>query len=179
MSQYYKIINNKGGLIGALDKKDFTNQASIYLLNDTTLNVGFEKLICAVKYKNSNFVQNKYYYTNIWSIACEPCVDEIPLLDKIVMPFNKSLNCLMVSPYSDKAVNNFLLKRQIQMQNFTFINGMIDFISGVYNEINMKKQSFPLHVVLDQNGMCLAYLHGAFHDIESATPLTNYLNQLK
>ena len=110
---------------------------------------------------------------------CKACSDEMPFLDLLPEKFDKNIGCVMVSSHSNEAVNNFLKSKAIEMENFVFVNEMIDFISGIYNEIEVKNQSFPLHVVLDKKGNCLAYLFGSFNDEVSAAPLINFINNLE
>lgn len=157
------------------DQKRF--DASLFGLNETILEKGFKKF--KQKLDNKTALQNNnYYYINVWNIACKPCSDEMPFIDALTGKFKKDLACIMVSSHSDEAVNNFIRNKGIKMENFIFVNEMLDFISGIYNEIRVRNQSFPLHVVLDKKGDCLAYLFGAFYDEASAAPLINFINQL-
>ena len=152
---------------------------SFFILNRTKLKQGFKGFTNELHKQNPKLLQNNYFYLNIWAIICKPCIDEIPFIDNLPEKFNKSLTCVMVSAYSNGAVNNFIKNKNVIMNNFTFINEMIDFISGIYNEIEVKSQSFPLHVILDKKGNCLAYLFGTIHDENSAAPLINFINSLE
>ena len=132
-----------------------------------------------IEKKDIYFSKKKYLYVNIWNILCEPCLEEMPLINKLVRKFDKELVCVMVSQHSDKAVNNFIKEKKIEMGNFIFINNMMAFISEIHNEIEAKERAFPLHVVLDKNGNCLAYLFGSFNDEVSTAPLIDFINGLK
>jgi thiol-disulfide isomerase/thioredoxin len=151
--------------------------SSSFILNNTNLKLGFEIFTKALEEQKPELLKNNFLYINIWSIVCKPCSDEIPFLDSLPQKINKSISYLMVSSHSEDAVTNFLKNKEIQMKNFIFVNEMIDFISGIYNEIEVKNQSFPLHVVLDKEGNCLAYLFGSIDDM-TAAPLVNFINNL-
>ncbi len=164
------------------NKSDFKISGGIhssFLINNSILQQEFEKFVISLKAKNAHLLEKRYYYINIWSMACKPCLDEIPLIDSLLSSFTNQITYVMVSSHSNEAVSNFLKNKNIEMKNFVFLNEMIDFISGIYNEIEVKKQSFPLHVVLDKKGNCLAYLFGAIHDENSAAPLINFIKTLK
>lgn len=152
--------------------------SSEFILNNTPLKQGFEMFINELKDQKTDLLQYNYFYVNIWSIICKPCLDEMPFIDDLPEKINKGLACVMVSAHSNKAVNNFLENKNKKMKNFIFVNEMIDFISGIYNEMEIENQSWPLHVVLDSKGNCLAYLFGAINDENSAAPLINFINSL-
>ena len=152
--------------------------SSVFLLNNTTLKKGFKEFIKLLRESDKELVNKDYFYVNIWSIACKPCSDEMPFLDLLAETFDKKIGYIMISAHSNEAVSSFLKNKRIEMKNFVFLNKMIDFISGIYNEIEVTNQAFPLHVVLDKNGNCLAYLFGAFHDENSAAPLINFIKNL-
>lgn len=168
-----------------IEKKDFLKDiklnfdSSIFTLNNSQLKHGFDILVREIRKQKPELLQNYYFYINIWSIICKPCFDEIPFIDTLPEKVNKNLTYLMISSHSNGAVNNYLENKNIKMKSFIFINEMIDFISGIYNEIELQNQSWPLHVVLDINGNCLAYLFGSIHDEKSAAPLINFINSLK
>lgn len=167
-----------------IDKIDFSKTKnnfdnSFFILNNTSLKVSFKDFTKQLKKNNPELLKKDYFYLNIWAIMCEPCIDEIPFIDELPKKTNKDLTCVMLTAYSNGAVNNFLKNKNLSMKNFIFFNEMIDFISGIYNEIEVKTQSFPLHVILDKKGNCLAFLFGSIHDDNSAAPLVNFINELK
>jgi thiol-disulfide isomerase/thioredoxin len=159
--------------------KKINSDSSSYILNDTKLKEGFKKFTIELKKQKPELLQNNYSYINIWNIICKPCFDEIPFIDNLSEKINKNISYVMVSSHSNGAVNKFIENKNLKVKNFIFINEMIDFISGIYNEIEVKSQSWPLHVVLDGEGTCLAFLFGSIHSEDSAAPLINFINDLK
>jgi hypothetical protein len=153
--------------------------SSDFILNNTSLKHGFEKFSNKLTEQYPNILFQNYIYINIWSIICKPCLDEIPYIDNLPSKFNKDLTCIMITSHSQKAVNNFISLKGVKMNNFIFLNEMIDFISGIYNAIEKKNQSWPLHVVMDKRGNCLAYIFGSIHDDFSSAPLINFINSLE
>lgn len=125
------------------------------------------------------FSQRKYFYLNIWNLACKPCVEEIPYLDFMMSKYRHKFICLMLSSHTKKAVENFLEVKKIKINNFIFIDQSGGLISRIFSEITETNPGFPLHIILDKNGNALAYLFGSIHDDVSAAPLINFINDLE
>ncbi|MGZ3883226.1 MAG: TlpA family protein disulfide reductase [Bacteroidia bacterium] len=139
----------------------------------------FELLKDKIEEQNISSCSANYFYINIWSLACKPCVDEMQFIKKMVDDFNKKIFNVLVTIHSNEAVYSFMRNKEITMENFFLINEMMNFVSGIFNEIEEKKFKVPLHIVLNRKGEVLAYLFGAFHDETSAAPLVNFINSLE
>jgi hypothetical protein len=153
--------------------------ASSFILNDTELKKGFKKFATELNKQKPGLLQNNFLYINNWSIICKPCLDEIPLHNELSVKLGNDISYCMVTHHSEEAVNKLVIKENIELKKFIFVNGMINFISGIYNEIKIVNLSFPLHIVLDSKGNVLAYLFGAFQDENSYKPIINFINKLK
>ena len=147
-------------------------------LNNTSLPDGFESFKEILKEKKQKVLAHKYYYLNVWSPDCEPCIDEIKILDSLEFTNNSNILCVFVSAYRDEVVADLLKRRKISVNNFIFVNQMINLISGLYSEIELQRQIYPAHFILDEKGTALAYLLGSIHDTRSAQPLVNFFKGL-
>lgn len=147
----------------------------LFEINDSNWSKGFQSIYNHLLLKEVDFT-NKYFYVNIWSITCQPCIDEIPIIESMVHSFNKKVVNLMVTSHSELIVDKFLQKNDISINNFILLNGKKDFISGIYNSIGVKNQIFPLHAILNNKGMPEAYLFGAFSDKSNSNPIINFIN---
>lgn len=130
------------------------------------------------KHKSITKTTSNYYYINFWSLGCKPCLDELPIVKMLPAKFNKKINCVIVSLHSDKAVNNFIKNNQINMDDFVFINNALEFTSWVYESLSLEKYFFPLHLILDSKGKILAYQKGTIPDLNSASNIINFVNEL-
>lgn len=147
-------------------------------LNRTNLKDGFTVFCEKLKENGQGYSDKEYIYINVWSVICKPCIDEIPFIGTLEKLVNKNLDYYLVCFHSDKAIETFLRNNNIKSNNLTFVNGMTDFISGIFNEIEENNLAFPLHAILNKQGDCLAYLFGSIHDEKSAAPLINFINSL-
>jgi hypothetical protein len=120
----------------------------------------------------------KYIYVNLWSLGCQPCIDELSFIDSLKDYIHKDIDYFFVSSHSDPAVSGFLNRKKISIINFIFINNMLDFISGVFNEIDINGIVFPTHVIMKRNGEILAFYCGSMNSKEEALPVINFINNL-
>lgn len=114
-----------------------------------------EKLI-GKKFSNLNFetltdnllnfkdLEGKPSLVNIWYTQCKPCVEEIPVLNKIKTKFNDKINFVSLTFNSKDEVLKFLIKNEF---NFIHLVNADAFI----NEININ--SFPINFFIDKNGI--------------------------
>lgn len=123
--------------------------------------------------------EKDFIYLNIWSIGCAPCISEIPLLEELTTKCEQNTTFVMISQHSDKAVDNFLNNRGIEISNLVLINEMDELISDIRKKINLPELVFPAHVILDKHGNVLAFLIGAFQDSDSLIPIVNFLSTRK
>ena len=131
-----------------------------------------------IKYKSKTKITSNYYYLNFWSLGCRPCLDELPIVKMLPSKFNKNINCAIVSLHSDMAVNNFIENNKISMDNYVYINNALEFTNWVYESLTLEKYFFPLHLILDSKGKILAYQKGTIPDLNSASNIIKFVNEL-
>ncbi len=81
---------------------------------------------------------------NFWFTACQPCMDEMPALNKISENFKGKVNFIAITFEKKKSVENFL---KIHKFNFTQIAGATEFIK----ELGIKH--YPKNLFIDKNGI--------------------------
>jgi hypothetical protein len=148
------------------------------LIKDRKFHNSFKKFRIELIKQKPELLNKDYFYVTIWNLGCQPCLDEITVLDSLPNEFDKNIAYVMVSAHSNKAVESYLKRNNIEIINFFLINEMVDFIFGIYNELELKNLILPLHVIFDKKEHPLAYLIGAINNRVNAMPMINYINSL-
>lgn len=141
----------------------FDDHFQVFLRNSGVLNSGQEK---------------KYFYINIWSLKCNPCVEEIPLLIHLSKKWNSKVLSFLISPHSDKAVNSFLRKTGLKDDSIIYMNNMYSFILAIFKELEIGEVMFPTHIIMDYSGQILGYLIGTIPKQGYESTLVNFINGL-
>lgn len=81
---------------------------------------------------------------NFWFTTCHPCIDEIPVLNKIQQKYKGKVHFISVTFNTTAQVKTFLKSHSY---SFTKIVGAQNFIN------TLKIHSFPVNVFLDKNGI--------------------------
>jgi len=81
---------------------------------------------------------------NFWFTTCHPCVDEIPVLNKIQRKYKGKVHFISITFNTKDQVTKFL---KSHTYDFTKIVGAQNFINL------LKIHSFPINVFLDKNGI--------------------------
>lgn len=93
---------------------------------------------------NFNFDQLKGRPTllNFWFTKCKPCVDEMPVLNKLKDTYGDRVNFIAITYETDQSVGEFLKKRDFEFMHIANAQDYIDEL-GV--------TAFPVNVILDEN----------------------------
>lgn len=91
-------------------------------------------------------LRGKYILLNFWAPWCKPCVEEMPILNKIYQAYN-SENIKIISINCDNDYDNF--KKSIKKYNMNWINIFND--NDLINKYG-KKQLLPQIYLIDQEG---------------------------
>ncbi len=67
---------------------------------------------------------------------------------------------------------------EYKLKNFIFLNDMNDFISGICNEIKIKSKSYPMVLILDQEGKIYHYSVGTSENIAELKALATIIQKL-
>jgi thiol-disulfide isomerase/thioredoxin len=79
---------------------------------------------------------------NFWFTKCQPCIDEMPHLNKLKNKYKKSMNFISMTYENKAAVKKFLSKREFNFNHITNLKGYTD---------RLELESFPVNVFLDKN----------------------------
>lgn len=103
---------------------------------------------------NENFtseqLKGKPTMINFWFAKCAPCIDEMPVLNKIAEKYKDDFNFISITFENEKEVRNFLKKHQF---NFKHLVNAKKFI----NLLGIK--AYPMNLFLDKEGV-LKYVKG-------------------
>jgi len=81
---------------------------------------------------------------NFWFTACKPCIDEMPILNKIMKKYSDKVNFISITYEKKEDVELFLKNHQF---DFLTIVGADKFID------QLGIQSFPKNIFIDKNGI--------------------------
>jgi thiol-disulfide isomerase/thioredoxin len=91
-----------------------------------------------------NDLKGKPTLINFWFANCKPCIEEMPVLNKIKEQFKDRVNFVAITYETKEKVLDFLKK-----YNYTFTQ-----IAGARKFIDkLKMNSYPVNVFLDKNGI--------------------------
>lgn len=145
----------------------------------TTWEAGLKLFEEKIKKEHKTLADKKYFYINVWTSWCGPCIKEMPWLDSIAGKLKKDVGYVFVSDLTDKAAENCIKNKKYDLKNFVFINDMNDFISSICNEQKLKSRSYPMVLILDNKGKLLHYSIGAYENIKEATGFEEMINKLE
>ncbi len=81
---------------------------------------------------------------NFWYTKCEPCIAEMPVLNRIKSELKDSVNFVAITYESKEKVNLFLKKHKFNFMQVTNAQKLID-------ELGIS--AFPVNIFLDKNGI--------------------------
>lgn len=91
-----------------------------------------------------NKLNGKPTLINFWFTACAPCIDEMPILNKIHYEYKEKYNFIAVTFESQKQVDKFLKKH---LYKFLHIVDAREFTD------KLQLKSYPVNLFLDKNGI--------------------------
>lgn len=103
-------------------------------------------------------VKGKPTLINFWFTRCAPCIDEIPVLNKLKDKYGHKVNFIALTYESETKVKEFLKKYPF---NFTHI------INAKYFIESLGLNSYPENLFLDKNGI-LRYVKGGIAYVENS-----------
>ncbi|OBX21287.1 MULTISPECIES: TlpA family protein disulfide reductase [Bizionia] len=95
---------------------------------------------------STNSLKGKTIILKCWFVACKPCVEEMPILNKIVNKRRKSNDTIFVSLALDSKPDLEVFLKNTQF-NYAVIPNQNSFISDSLNV-----QMFPTHFIINKDG---------------------------
>lgn len=130
-----------------------TFSSHIFSVKKISLDSGTSYLLNRIKKEQPNLVNKKYLFINIWNIGCGPCIKEIPTLDSLSLKIKrKDVGFVFLTENGEKLIASFLKRKQINVQNFVYINDANDYISSILNSKGLKSKSYPIQIIIDKKG---------------------------
>ena len=99
---------------------------------------------------NSEDLLGKPTMINFWFTRCKPCIDEMPVLNKLAEKYQNEFNFIAITYETGDDVEKFLKKYPFNFEHLVDAKQFIDSI-GV--------KTYPLNLFLDKNGS-LKYVKG-------------------
>ncbi|MEG2103154.1 MAG: TlpA disulfide reductase family protein, partial [Flavobacterium sp.] len=91
-----------------------------------------------------NLLKGKATFINFWSTTCEPCIEEMPELNRLEENLRNQVNFLGITFSTKENVAKFLTKHQFSFSLITDVN---------YKTLETNRITrFPTSLVLDKNG---------------------------
>lgn len=92
---------------------------------------------------------------NLWFTTCAPCIDEMPILNKIKEKYENDFNFIAITFEKKESVEKFLKKHQFEFEHLINGKNLIDKL-GV--------NAFPMNLFLDKNGVLKVVEQGIPYD---------------
>ena len=92
---------------------------------------------------------------NLWFTTCAPCIDEMPILNKIKEKYENDFNFIAITFEKKESVEKFLKKHQFEFEHLINGKNLIDKL-GV--------NAFPMNLFLDKNGVLKVVAEGIPYD---------------
>ncbi|WP_299121252.1 TlpA disulfide reductase family protein [uncultured Tenacibaculum sp.] len=102
----------------------------------------FELTLLNGKKIKSEFLKGKPTVINFWFSNCHPCIDEMPLLNKIKSEFGSTVNFISITFQSNSEVNEFLKSNKFEFTHVIEAKEYID-TYGFFG--------YPKTLILDKN----------------------------
>ncbi len=148
-------------------------------ITTTTWKEGYKIFKQKLKTAHPKLATKKYYYINIWTNWCGPCIKEMPWLDSLVSNLRQDVAYIFVSDLTNKAASECIKRKKYQLKNFIFLNDMGDFVSGICNEQGIKNKSYPMVLIVNNKGEVIHYSNGAYENTKEAAEFATLINNLK
>jgi len=82
---------------------------------------------------------------NLWFTTCGPCIEEMPILNKIAKSVGDKINFVAITFNSKSRVKNFLKKRKFDFNHLTGAKHLLNKV--------LKVSGFPTNIFLDSKGV--------------------------
>lgn len=93
---------------------------------------------------DKNFLNGKPTFINFWFTKCPPCIEEIPLLNKLENQYKGKINFITISFNDKKTIDEFIKQQPFNFQHITDSKKQID---------ELKISAYPTNLILDKNGI--------------------------
>lgn len=112
---------------------------------------------------DNNSLLGRYTVINFWFVGCKPCIEEMPMLNKLVEKYAKD-SVLFLAPALDSKVS---IEKMLEKREFAYD---ILFESKLLAQ-SMELNSYPAHLILNKEGRIIEILIGGSTDIFSKLDL--------
>lgn len=92
---------------------------------------------------SQDYLKGKTTFINFWFTNCEPCIEELPLLNKLKGELPLEISFLAVTFSKKEQVEKFLLKHQFDFEHITDMNP---------NLLQSLVKRYPMSFLIDKEG---------------------------
>lgn len=160
------------------DKKHKDELFSLFEVKNISYQDGFIELNEKIIDKK---LQKPYYIIQIWDTTFLEFEGKIPFLlnaDSICKNTN-NVQCFLISSMYNKSIEKCMKERNIHFNNFSVINDMGDYISGVCKLKGRKGKPGSATLIIKQQGDILYYNDKPIHHLDKDSTFLNILHSLK
>lgn len=151
---------------------------SLFEVKNISYNEGFIELNEKITEKK---LQKPYYIIQIWDTTFLEFGKKIPYLLKVdsLCKNTPSTQCFLISAMHGKSIDKCIKERNIHFKNFSLINNMGDYISGVCNTKGRKTKPDCATLIIKQQGDVLFYKDKSIHHLDKDSTFLSILHSLK
>ena len=147
-------------------------------LDKVTVKDSYKEFLNKIVSKNIDTSKIDFYYINIWRTSCIPCLKEMPYLDSLTGSFNDNVKGFTITDQDDDKIKKFLIDKNVHLKHIMSINDMENFVTGLSNEGNIMKYTYPVHIILNKKLEILSAFFGSSLDHKNVI-LESNLKKLK
>ncbi|MCX8531691.1 TlpA family protein disulfide reductase [Chryseobacterium luquanense] len=92
----------------------------------------------------SDYLKDKPTFINFWSTTCEPCIEELPYLNKLRDKFENKVKFIAITHDNKEKVDKFLIKHELNFQHIT------DSLKELQSYFKLIRN--PMTFIIDKNG---------------------------
>jgi hypothetical protein len=160
------------------DKRHKDELLSLFEVKNISYQEGFIDLNKKITDKK---LQKSFYVIQIWDTTFLEFGEKIPYIlnaDSICKN-TKNVQCFLLSSMYDESIEKCLEERNIHFNNFSLINDMGDYISGVCHLKKRKEKPSCATLIIKQQGDILYYNDKPINHLDKDSIFLNILHSLK
>lgn len=92
----------------------------------------------------SDYLKDKPTFINFWSTTCEPCIEELPYLNKLKEKLGDKVKFIAITHDNNERVEKFLTKHEFNFQHIT------DSLKELQSYFKLIRN--PMNFIIDKNG---------------------------
>lgn len=122
--------------------------------------------------------EKKYYYVNVWTSTCKPCIREMPWLDTLALGLSNDVGYFFVTDMSESSAQKFLERLHFKPRKFVFIHDMRDLVTSARKQMKLTGNIYPISFIINNQGEMLFSSMGGYATPNDALKFKQLIQQL-